>query len=278
MLLQQIKYCLKSRKFKIIIVIAFLILFTTSFFQNADVFLMDYNATDISNPSAFKKSLFNELLNKYNIWINAIPDYCQFILIIIGIPFSMSYLQEKESGLLNFIDMRVSHKKYVLSKFFANFIIGGLTVVIPFLIFTMVLFIFFGGSIDNATLVDRFGGAYNHLFRSNFYLYLLFHCSIFFLIGGVYANICLAVSTFTKNRIAITLAPFIFYVFTAITFYNLGQGIYKFAPETIHQFFARPDISIFEILINLITIFSICFFIYLKRSSKEFVYDRNNIK
>lgn len=154
------------------------------------------------------------VLNTFSLWTDSNIIYTKFMPILVSLIYGTCFLQDIKSGFIKFIDCRVSHKKYQISKFFVNGIIGGLTICIPSIVFFLLLSIFVGGDIAGSQGA-AVGGIFNDLLYSNSYQYMALFFFLEFAFGFAYSTISLGVSTLIKNEIVVILSPTIFYSITS---------------------------------------------------------------
>ncbi|MCW6086515.1 hypothetical protein LAV38_12470, partial [Clostridium sporogenes] len=98
------------------------------------IYLCYYGLTDYYQFAVH--DFHDNVVNAYKAWFTALGfgDRSFFIYavpIICTLPFSYSYIEDKNSGYLRNILYRVEYKKYFRSKLLVNSIVGGLTLFIP---------------------------------------------------------------------------------------------------------------------------------------------------
>lgn len=272
MIKQQIKYGIKNKKFIALLIIGILIHLFSIINEIAPYLNLKLLIMNVTKSWAETNGEVDDVFNKYSLWCDSVKSYMLVIPILSAIPFATSYVDDIKSDIIQFINLRINHRKYIISKLISNSIIGGAVVAIPTILCTIFIFLIFNGSYETCYVADVFGGMYNNIFKSQFILYLTLHLVIEFFIGATYASIALAISTKTKNNIAILLSPFIFYLVISVLFSLLN--INYFSPERIHQFYYNPTVSIFEIFISLLFIYIISSILFLKFSKKEYIYEK----
>lgn len=273
MLVNELKRALKSKKFLIIIIIGLLIHFLGLYIEIKDYIFFNYNAPDLQTPEAQAKikHMIEHVFNIYAVWFSIFQLYIVAMPIISALPYSLSYLEDNEYGIIKYIDARVSHRKYLIVKILANDIAGGIAVALPTIIMTLFIHIFFKGSIDDFYGKGVYGGAYTYLLTYSFWLYSLLHIFIEFIFGFAYANIALTVSAFIKNKIAIMLSPFLFWIGVSVIFNFLN--IPQYSTERINQFYIIPTVSMQEIFIELTFITLISALLFIFKSGKRTIYE-----
>lgn len=258
MIKQQLRYNVLCKKFMWILIFGILILLFSAL---NEVFPAIIAGADLRA----------EELNRYSLWCDSLKSYLIAIPILATLPSALTYRDETRYGIIKFINLRVDNRKYIRSKIISNCITGGLAVVIPVVIITLIIFIFFRGNIADSYMYKAFGGAYNSLFQSYFSLYVLLHLTIYFFHGAAYASIALAVSSKIQNTIAILLSPIIYFMLGSVMFELLH--IRYLSPGRVFQFYFNPYVLILEIVISVSIIFIISSSVFMYFTKKEFIYE-----
>ncbi len=174
-------------------------------------------------------------LHVFNMWIGnsyGIQPYLYYFLlpIIVVIPFGLSYYSDMKSGYINHICLRVSKKKYLMSKYCATFISGGIAFIIPLLINLMATAVLFPSILPQAS--DEMGNTLTtsyilyKLYFNQPYLYIFIYFIIDFIAGGIVASIALAVSKFVSHIYMVVAYPLVIYIFFYSLLDMIGQSEY----------------------------------------------------
>lgn len=158
--------------------------------------------------------------NAYQAWFNAtgIGARAFFVLLaplLCTLPYSDSFLSDKNSGFIRSIIHKVSFKKYATSKLIANGIIGGITVSTPLTL----LFIFCGFlyplDLPN-TPPNSWGfwprGMFTDIFITKPILYIFINLVQAFVFGFVFSTFALAISFIVKRKQLVFIVPEILYI------------------------------------------------------------------
>lgn len=267
---------IKNKRFLITIFIGIGILILGIYNQIADYLFIDFSAPDIADQSGFAQTIYNDIFNKYSLWGDSLTMFMTSIPLLCAIAYTTSFRDEISCGMNKFINTRISNEKYTITKLITSSLIGGLSVLVPVIIVSALIFIIFNGEINNSYLYGAYGGMYVDLFNNNFMVYFIMHLGIVFLMGASYSTIALAVSTKTKNIIGILLSPLIFYLVISIVYPMIGTT--RFSPERIFQFYENPTVPLIEILISLAIVYIISSLVFLHFSKKEFIYESSKEK
>ena len=215
---QEFKKAFFNKKIIFLIILSILLLLFSAYKDLKDYIFLDYNAPDIrtfEDLQSIKQMVYNTL-NKYNIWTSSMSIYSLFMPFLVTLCYATSYFDDISSKFIQFIDFRINHKKYVFIKYMVNGIMGGLSLVIPPLIYFILLCIFGHGDIYTASAA--IGGLFDDILHSNPLVYLCIYFTIQFLFGFTYSTIALSISTLIKNKIAIILSPVVyFFIITFVT-------------------------------------------------------------
>ena len=209
---QEFKKAFFNKKIIFLIILSILLLLFSAYKDLKDYIFLDYNAPDIrtfEDLQSIKQMVYNTL-NKYNIWTSSMSIYSLFMPFLVTLCYATSYFDDISSKFIQFIDFRINHKKYVFIKYMVNGIMGGLSLVIPPLIYFILLCIFGHGDIYTASAA--IGGLFDDILHSNPLVYLCIYFTIQFLFGFTYSTIALSISTLIKNNIAIILSPVVYFL------------------------------------------------------------------
>ena len=269
---QEMKKAFLNKKIIILTIVSFLLLAFSAYKDLKGYIFLDYNASDIQTYEAqiAMKQMVYDALNKYNIWTSSMSIYSLFMPILVTMCYATSYFDDINSKFIKFINFRTNHKKYIFIKYAVNGIVGGVSLVLPPLLYFIILSIFGHGDISTATAA--IGGLFDNVLHKNPSVYLLIYFTIQFLFGFTYSTIALTVSTLIKNKIAIILSPVVY--FFVMTFVAENLNLRFMMPSNVTQFWAISGgiskSSIFlQLIINTI-VFSIMFFAF---SRKECIYE-----
>lgn len=273
MIKKQLKTAILSKKFLFIVFIGLLFIFLSGYSKIHQYLFFNFNAPDIQTPQlqANARLMVEKAFNKYSVWFNSLLLYTPLMPIIAALPFSTSYLEDIKNGMIKYIDVRSNHTKYLISKFLANGLMGGLAVSLPIIILTIVVSIFFKGNINDFFGKGGYGGVFSNLVIYNFYLYSVVHISIDFIFGFAYASIAIAVSSFIKNTIAVMISPFLFWMGGDLIL-NIFN-IYSYSPTSINQFYLTPNVTLNQIVIELVLITFVSSIIFIFKSRKRDIYE-----
>ncbi|MDF2504702.1 hypothetical protein [Clostridium sp.] len=187
--------------------------------------------------------------------LNPISNLLIIIMPIIStLSYSDSYIEDVKSGSIKNIYTRYKRQSYLLSKYFANFVVSGVCFSIPLLLNYISLILLYpsvqSDRVFGYTTIG-YGGLYSELFYGHGNLYIIMWIIIYFLYSGAFASIALCFSTFLKNKFVALFIPFML-IFLVEIFTELSNKM-KYSPA--HFLYLSLDQSFFIILLEFIFIF-----------------------
>ncbi|WP_035294868.1 hypothetical protein [Clostridium sp. KNHs214] len=218
-------------------------------FSNNHIRLKSKDFIDFSN------GVYNNLM-LYNV-----GKYMRMLQIIfplmVTIVFADSYLEDVKSGFIKNMLTRYDKKKYLINRFFVNFVISGLIISIPFIV-NYLLYASFIPSIEPKIFFSSPALEARNFLPRIYYKFPLLHVFIriflLFIYGGTFSSIALASSIYSRNKYVITIIPFIVYmamdviapmVFPMVSGYRYSPMMFLFNPTGYnHMFIAVPLILI----------------------------------
>lgn len=142
------------------------------------------------------------------------------------LPFSNSYLQEKDSGFLKFIYTRIDTKKYITIKILVNAITSGLIVITSFIFVFALICLLLGINVNHNSTFEIVG-PYIFLYRKSKWIYIIYIFILTFLFNAIFATLALGLSPFINNKYLSFLCPFAIYMLSMTLFPYIGLGRYK---------------------------------------------------
>ncbi|MEG1411495.1 MAG: hypothetical protein RSD36_16775 [Terrisporobacter sp.] len=175
--------------------------------------------------------------------------------ILASITYSDSYWLDLNTGFAKSVYTRTKKSNYLISRYITNFIIGGISVLIPLIVSLYLLFMTVPAvtpSIFSQTDIAK--EMFCNLFYFHPYIYILIYLFMSFMFGGVYASIGLAVSNFCKNRFLVIGIPILSY---------LSMYIFEIAglPQLVPAKFLSASQSVLGINITSIVIIFLILFV-----------------
>lgn len=211
----EIKKVLKGKLFWLVIIFAVVLTVLSAVYaiqlKNRNFEILNkygYNLLYAINDNTYSNTVYRD-------YTSITPAmFYRFIPLICVLAYGWSYSSDVRSGYIKSIITRTSKLKYLISKYFATFISGGLVVLIPILvnILTLACFMPFRmpSVFDSIYYSELPAFAFANLFYKAPALYMVIILIFHFILGGLFATFAMAVSMFTTNKYIVTLFPFVF--------------------------------------------------------------------
>lgn len=179
--------------------------------------------------------------------------------LLASLVFSHSYLDDKNSGYLNFIYIRIEKKKYVFTKLLVNAIASGLSIITSSVVIILILSAIYGINI-NPEYALNISGPFSDIYISNKYLYLLIILCISFMFNVVFSTLSLGISGIIDNKYISFLSPFFYYIISGSVFYVIG--LYKLNSTTL--FMPNENVDLLGLMLYQLILFiiGVILFIY----------------
>jgi len=129
--------------------------------------------------------------------------------------------------------LRETRARYLLNKYVAVFLSGGLVIAVPVVLNIMIIALYFPAhapdlNYDIYTTVKAFSFG-SKLYYEIPWLYLMIRVAVIFWYGGVAATVSMAVTFFSRNRFVILFTPMLFFLLLNYS-YTLFQVPYEISP------------------------------------------------
>ena len=192
--------------------LSLLIGFSCVFYKNYLIIKHDYYIYNLCKKLGLYLNLSASYI--YDRWIIGYLDSSTlyifyFLGIIAALPYGISYLRDKKSGLIKNICTRCNKNHYLMSKYTAVYVAGGLATAFPILLDLLMAFIYYpyqGRSIEGSIL--NFSNVWGYRIIEHPYLYAGIYILIWFLFGGAMSTISLMASVVADNVFTVQLTPF----------------------------------------------------------------------
>lgn len=203
---------------------------------------------------------------------NPISNLLIIIMPIIStLGYSDSYIEDFKSGMIKGIYTRQNKRRYLLSKYFANFIAGGAAFALPLVLNYVTLILIYPSVQPNMVFGGTSimpSGLLSNLFYGHANLYIIMWIAVYFLYSGAFASIALCFSTFIKNKFVVIFIPFILYILVE-GFCELFNKI-EYSPQTF--LYLSMNKNFYAILLEFILIFMITISLFFFGGVKDEVY------
>ncbi|MGN0317227.1 MAG: hypothetical protein ACI4E1_04735 [Lachnospira sp.] len=176
--------------------------------------------------------------------------YTTILPILIVLPFGISLYLDIKSGYIKNLMLRTSLKNYYKAKYIVNFIVGGIVAVFPLVL----SFCMTAAVLPALNPIGNCVGIGKSLYGIIYYKYPLLTIFLLFvlvyLLGGIYAVLPLAFSTFVRNILLLSLIPFIIWYILSLASRYLPVRI---SPSSAIRIY-NGNVSLICILLELIIV------------------------
>ncbi|MFC4768583.1 hypothetical protein [Effusibacillus consociatus] len=211
MFLQELKRGLLNKRMLFVVVIGLVLICLSAYSRILkSITFADLDAPDIIGNTEVIQQFITNGQNKYHIWHQSFFYLAFYYPLLAILPYSASFLEERNLNFFYFVAFRTSYTAYVRTKFMVNFLVGGLAVFLPEFLFYTVISLVFKNEVLPAFLFKPIGFlASVFSIHPELYIWMIF--ASHFLLGACFASIALCLSSFVKRKIIVFVAPFLFY-------------------------------------------------------------------
>lgn len=214
----------------------------------------------------------------YNIWFGADAQhpfritYLTIFPLLSTLPYGITYHKDRKKGYINQMYTRMGRGKYLVSRYIATFVSGGLAVLIPmviaFILAADVLPLL--KPVNNRLFIMSGSSLLGNIYYTKPLMYMAVYAFIYFIYGGVFASIALAVGDIFDYSFFVLIMPFaVYYVLGYISQYIYFRTTGSFDPRIILGIIQSRRITAGGIFIETVVIGLISFLIYWHRGMKK---------
>lgn len=212
-------------------------------------------------------------LHATDIVVTGVDGYLEmFLPIIVAIPFVMIVCGEKKNSNARFEIYRVGKTRYLVGKFFAAVLSGGLVIMVGYILFSFIVFLVLPGQTGILTQIKydffkeetTFGGWYYNSFGVTGMIILKYMRMFFY---GLFSAVpAFGLSRIIKNRYIVISIPFMFfYLYSKITVKHESQLLYKAMISNVENVFDTRYLSMITIFGGAACVIALLCRIYLGR-------------
>lgn len=264
-----LKRALISKEMLLSIILGLLLILLAIIFEPIRSAFNTYFSTSKDLDIEIKKQLIGNSLNKVTLWNFGNYFYSNLIPLICCIPFTTEYLKDKKNGFNKYLIIRSNYKSYIRSKIITTFISGF----VPLFIISIITLIFINifNSGDEFRSIFYYNTLLSDLSTNNFNTFALIYGVISSFMGGTYALIGLAISTFSDKIFVAFISPFFLY-YTGTYIMSILE-ITPLIPNLITYFYRYQSCKFSYIVMQLLILFSLSLLIFLKKTYWSKIYE-----
>lgn len=180
----------------------------------------------------------------YMAWRFGTYNYYELVCIILAC-FAMFYpcVNDIKNGNLLSVSSVKDRIRYFKKCYIKNFIRGGLVVILPTIIATIIYFIIFDSTSFPSEIVEPMfpQNILSNLFITEPFKYMIFYTFILFFIGATYSTFGLAIAIYSKKILLGIIVPFIYWYGGSLIIGSI-LGFTEFEPWNIFYFIVEDTI------------------------------------
>ena len=183
--------------------------------------------------------------NINNIWMAMNPNvyyelYIRLLPIIVVIPYAITYYTDNKKGIVKNYYSRTKKINYIIAKYIAVFLTGGVTATIPLIINLMAASAVLPAIIAPIdSMPCNANGMWSYIYFTHPYIYYVMYLILQFICAGLLATISLIVSLYVNNAFIVLLFPAVLCEFmnavTGWSHYRVIKGMVPWRMFSINQ-------------------------------------------
>ncbi len=188
----------------------------------------------------FKPYADNMPLNVHNMWLAGSRDmyyevFLRILPILVVLPYAATYYTDSHRGLIKNYYTRTNKADYIIAKFTAVFITGGLVAVIPVIFSVMATSAVLPSFIwPNGNMSYQPSGMWISILYTHPYVYYIMYIVLQFVCSGMLATIPLIISPWVNNSFIVLLFPVVLCEFlNVVTGWSSVSYIKALAPKRV---------------------------------------------
>lgn len=209
MLKIEIERAFRSRGMTLALILGYalaLVQFVLVVFPASKNILQFFDGTVMTYPySVFNKWMAMDDRHPWN------AVYMTLFPVLAVLPYGASWLDDKKSGYIKNVCVRVKKSNYLMAKYVAVFVSGGVTVVVPLLLNLMLTCAVLPALTPSMNGLFPVGGTamFAGIYYTNPWLYTAIYMVMYFVYAGVLATLATAASGWGCQRFMVLLFPFV---------------------------------------------------------------------
>lgn len=227
------------------------------------------NTADYYLPSVFNSWIGGSGFSPYGV------AYRTVLPILTTLPCAITYFTDRRKGYVKNLFTRTNRYHYCIAKYLVNFVAAGFVVVIPLLLNLLVTACLLPSLVPstNNMFAPISGGMLAYVFYGCPYLYIAIYMVFYFVYGGVFATLALALVGWIDNIFMFTICPFLMYYFLGVIslyVYNIKWGTLN--PNYILWLTQPYTVRLYTVVLEALVIGLVSTVIYFWRGMKDDVF------
>ncbi|WP_238386388.1 ABC transporter permease [Streptococcus sp. S784/96/1] len=186
---------------------------------------------------------------------------------IVALPFSNAYLQDKENNMIYGMLTRTTLKRYYLTKFLVNSLVSTLVGILPLALFLTANEVLF--PVEQGSYFGEIGGAWSVIFKKSPLLYSVITIINSGFFATIYANLGLVSTFFIRHKLVSIVMPFMIYILPSFVFPFVGLD--QFEPVTTFDLTANTSATAVLVYSQMVVFFLVIAVLGYVRLKKEVI-------
>ena len=207
----EFKRAFKSKAFYICLAIG--IALAAGSFINKAVPHMDVLKGFTGNAASYPFSVYNSWMGNFVGYEPFATAYLYVCMLYSALPYCGFFVRDNKNQYILQYYSRMSKNKVHAAKFITTFVIGGMLVFLPVLINLIATMMFIPAlpPVENGLFIGTGKSIMSNLFCDHTMIYVLIYIVQFFIYGGAFSVVSLAVSFTFNNVFLVIVSPFVAY-------------------------------------------------------------------
>lgn len=268
----EFKRALKSRLLYISLAIGIAI--ATGSFINKTVPHMDVLNGFTGNVASYPFSVYNSWMGNFMGYEPFATAYIYICMLYSALPYcGLFSIDNKNQYILQYYS-RVSKNKVHAAKFITTFVVGGLLVFIPIFINLVATMMFIPAlsPVENGLFIGTGKSIMSNLFCDHTMIYVFIYLLQFFIYGGAFSVVSLAVSFTFNNVFLVVISPFVAYYGVGVisSLCKNYLGLTSFNPMIyLSPSYLLPNVGLVGFILEPIIIICICMLVFFRKGANN---------
>ncbi len=268
----EFKRLLKSKMLYISLLIGIII--TMGAFVDKAVPHMDILNGYNGNVASYPFSVFNSWMGMFIGFGPFATAYVYVCMLICSLPYCGLFVRDNNNQYILQYYSRASKNKVNSAKFIVTFVSGGLIVLIPVVVNLLATMMFIPAllPVENGLFIASGKSIMSCLFVNKPFVYTFIYLLQFFIYGGAFSVVSLAVSFIFDNYFLVLISPFVSYYAVGVISTVLKNlfGFYTFNPMAlISPSYILMDIGLIGFILEPIIIILLSGLIFFKKGAQN---------
>ena len=268
----EFKRAFKSKAFYICLAIG--IALAAGSFINKAVPHMDVLKGFTGNAASYPFSVYNSWMGNFVGYEPFATAYLYVCMLYSALPYCGFFVRDNKNQYILQYYSRMSKNKVHAAKFITTFVIGGMLVSLPVLINLIATMMFIPAlpPVENGLFIGTGKSIMSNLFCDHTMIYVLIYIVQFFIYGGAFSVVSLAVSFTFNNVFLVIVSPFVAYYGVGVisTLSKNYLGITSFNPMVyLSPSYLLPNKALIGFILEPLIIIGVSMLIFFRKGAEN---------